>query len=296
MAIPDFQTIMLPLLKIHEDKEEHSLRQTIDELAIQFNLTQEEQNQLLPSGQEIFHNKVGWSRTHLKKAGLIEYTQRGYSRILDRGLKVLTQKPERIGVKFLKQFREYKEFLAMKSEKPQDEETETATPEETLANAYQSLRDELANGLLEQLKKGSSRQFERIVIKLLVAMGYGGFRPESATVTGKSGDEGIDGVINQDKLGLDTIYVQAKRWDGSVGSPEIHKFVGALDGKGSEKGILITTASFSSPASDAAARSRKKLILIDGKALVQYMIDHNIGVSQSGTYEIKKIDLDFFAE
>lgn len=296
MAIPDYQTIMLPLLKALGDKGEHSLRQTIDELAIQFKLSPEEQSQLLPSGQQsIFRNRVGWARTYLKKAGLIEYTSRGLFRISDRGVQVLSKKPERIDVKFLKQFKEFNEFRSIRQEKPQDEETET-TPEETLANAYLNLRNELANDLLQQLKVSTPGQFEGIVIDLLVAMGYGGSRKEAAKVIGKSGDKGIDGVINEDKLGLDTIYVQAKKWDGSVGSPEIRNFAGALQEQHARKGVFITTASFSSSAKEVASRVDNKLILIDGETLVQYMIDHNIGVSPSVTYELKKIDLDYFDE
>jgi len=296
MVIPDYQTIMLPLLKTLEDNQEHSLRQVIDDLAVQFNLTPEEQSQLLPSGQQtIFHNRVGWARTYMKKAGLIESTKRGFFRITDRGLKILNQKPARIDVKFLRQFEGFNEFLAVKRGKTQDEETEI-TPEEALANAYLEMRNELANDLLQQLKASTSRQFENIVVDLLVAMGYGGSRKEAAKVIGKSGDEGIDGVINEDRLGLDIIYVQAKKWESTVGSPEIQKFAGALQVQHAKKGVFITTSNFSKSAIDVASRVDNKLILIDGETLVQYMIDHNIGVSPSVTYEIKKIDLDYFTE
>jgi len=296
MAIPDYQTIMLPLLNTLEDNQEHSLRQVIDDLAVQFNLTPEEQTQLLPSGQQtIFHNRVGWARTYMKKAGLIESTRRGFFRITDRGLKVLNQKPARIDVKFLRQFEGFNEFLAVKRGKTQDEETEI-TPEEALANAYLEMRNELANDLLQQLKASTPRQFENIVVDLLVAMGYGGSRKEAAKVIGKSGDEGIDGVINEDRLGLDIIYVQAKKWESTVGSPEIQKFAGALQVQHAKKGVFITTSNFSKSAIDVASRVDNKLILIDGETLVQYMIDHNIGVSPSVTYEIKKIDLDYFTE
>ena len=299
MAIPVFQQIMLPLLKLLEDKQEHSLRQIIDSLINQFSVTQEEQHELLPSGkQAIFDNRVGWARTYLKKAGLIESTRRGFFRITDRGLEVLKQKPARIDAKFLDQFEEFRAFKRAtreKSAQPGEEEAET-TPEEALANAYQDLKNNLAGELLQQLKATSPRQFENIVIDLLVAMGYGGSRKEAAKAIGRSGDEGIDGIINEDRLGLDVIYVQAKRWDGTVGRPEIQKFAGALQGQHAKRGIFMTTSSFSKEATDFAARVDNKIILIDGETLVQHMIDHNVGVTPSVNYEVKKIDLDYFTE
>ena len=300
MTIPVFQQIMLPLLQLLEDKQEHSLRQVIDSLTNQFNLTQEEQHELLPSGkQAIFDNRAGWARTHLKKAGLIESTRRGFFRITDRGLQVLEQKPAKIDVKFLNQFDEFREFRAIRREKPteSDEEEPETTPEEALANAYQDLKNNLASELLQQLKASSPMQFENIVIDLLVAMGYGGSRKEAAKAIGRSGDEGIDGIINEDRLGLDVIYVQAKKWEATtVGRPEIQKFAGALQGQHARKGIFITTSNFSKEAADFASRVDNKIILLDGDTLVQYMIDHNIGVTPSVNYEVKKIDLDYFTE
>ena len=299
MTIPVFHQIMLPLLHLLEDKQEHSLRQVIDSLTTQFNLTPEEQRELLPSGkQAIFDNRVGWARTHLKKAGLLESTRRGFFRITDRGLQALNQKPAKIDVKFLDQFEEFREFRAIKREKPieSDEEEPETTPEEALANAYQNMKNELANELLQQLKTSSPRQFENIVIDLLVAMGYGGSRKEAAKAIGKSGDEGIDGIINEDRLGLDVIYMQAKKWEGTVGRPEIQKFAGALQGQHAKKGIFITTSNFSKEAVDFASRVDNKIILLDGDTLVQYMIDHNIGVTPFVNYEVKKIDLDYFTD
>jgi restriction system protein len=299
MAIPVFQQITLPLLQLLEDKQEHSLRQIIDSLINQFNVTQEEQHELLPSGkQAIFDNRVGWARTHLKKAGLIESTRRGFFRITDRGLQVLKEKPAKIDVKFLNQFEEFREFRAIRREKPMEsgeEETET-TPEEALANAYQDLKNSLASDLLQQLKASSPTQFENMVIDLLVAMGYGGSRKEAAKAIGRSGDEGIDGIINEDRLGLDVIYVQAKRWEGTVGRPEIQKFAGALQGQHARRGVFITISNFSKEAADFASRVDNKIVLLDGDTLVQYMIDHNIGVTPSVNYEVKKIDLDYFTE
>lgn len=299
MTIPVFQQITLPLLQFLEDKQEHSLRQIIDSLISQFNVTQEEQHELLPSGkQAIFDNRVGWARTYLKKARLIESTRRGFFRITDRGLQALQQNPAKIDVGFLNQFEEFREFRAIRSEKrpESDEEEAETTPEEALANAYQDLKNNLAGELLQQLKATSPRQFENIVIDLLVAMGYGGSRKEAAKAIGRSGDEGIDGIINEDRLGLDVIYVQAKRWDGTVGRPEIQKFAGALQGQHAKRGIFMTTSSFSREAADFASRVDNKIVLIDGDTLVQHMIDHNIGVTPSVSYEVKKIDLDYFTE
>lgn len=299
MSIPVFHQIMLPLLKILQDKKEHSLRQVIDLLANQFSLTTEEQHELLQSGkQTIFDNRVGWARTHLKKAGLIESTGRGFFRITDRGSNVLEQKPARIDVKFLDQFEEFREFRSIRREKPSDlngEDSET-TPEEALANAYQNLKNNLGNELLQQLQESSPTQFENIVIDLLVATGYGGSRKEAAKAVGRSGDEGIDGIINEDRLGLDVIYIQAKKWEGTVGRPEIQKFAGALQGQHARKGIFITTSNFSKEATDFASRVDNKIILIDGNTLVQYMIDHNVGVTNFVNYEVKKIDLDYFTD
>ncbi len=298
MAIPVFHEIMLPLLHLLKDKQEHSLRQVIDYLTSQFNLTPEEQRELLASGkQAIFDNRVGWARTHLKKAGLIESTRRGFFRITDRGLQVLNQKPAKIDVKFLDQFEEFREFRATKRGKPIEFSDEPEiTPEEALANAYQNMKNELADELLQQLKASSPKQFENIVIDLLVAMGYGGSRKEAAKAIGKSGDEGIDGIIREDRLGLDVIYLQAKKWEGTVGRPEVQKFAGALQGQHAKKGIFITTSKFSKEAVDFASQVDNKIILLDGDTLVQYMIDHNIGVTLFVNYEVKKIDLDYFTD
>lgn len=299
MTIPDFKTIMLPLLNIAGDRKEHSKQEAVDELADIFKLSESERRELLASSkQEIFDNRVGWARTYLRKAGLLESTRRGFFRITERGLQVLSQKPEKIDVKFLEQFEEFKEFLSIKREKPTepDKEEPEATPEEALADAYQNLKNNLASELLQQLKASSPRQFENIVIDLLVAMGYGGSRKEAAKAIGRSGDEGIDGIINEDRLGLDVIYVQAKKWEGIVSRPEIQKFAGALQGQHARKGIFITTSNFTKEATDFASRVDNKIILLDGDALVQYMIDHNIGVTPFISYEVKKIDLDYFTD
>ncbi len=298
MSIPDYQTLMLPMLIFLGDEQEHSLRETIDALAYQFNLTAEERRELLPSGQQaIFNNRVGWARTYMKKACLIESTRRGYFRINQRGLEILKQKPLKIDVKFLGQFEEFREFKALRRDKTVEiEEARTETPEEILSNAYQTLRNDLAKELLNQIKSSPPSLFEDIVIELLVKMGYGGSREDAGKAIGKTGDEGIDGIIKEDRLGLDIIYIQAKRWENTVGRPEIQKFAGALQGQRARKGIFITTSEFSKDAYDYASRIENKIILIDGNLLSQYMIDYNIAVSPQAIYEIKKIDYDYFVE
>ncbi len=302
MAIPDYQTCMLPLLEFLDDQNEHSLREAIDHLAIKFKLTEDELKQLLPSGQQaIFNNRVAWARTYLKQAGLLEPTRRGYFRITLRGLEVLKQKPEKINVKFLEQFKEFREFRQRKR-KPKDEIAENnkdeykKTPAEALEAAYEDLRNDLARELLQQIKKCPPSLFEKIVVELLVKMGYGGSRKDAGRAIGKSGDEGIDGIIKEDKLGLDIIYIQAKRWENTVSRPEIQKFAGALQGQRARKGIFITTSSFSKEAIEYVTKIDTKIILIDGDQLAKYMIDYNVGVSSVAKYEVKKMDLDYFTD
>ena len=266
MAIPDFQKIMLPVLKFLGDKQEHSLRETIDSLADEFDLSEEERRELLPSGQQaIFANRVGWARTHLLKAILLESTRWGHFKITERGLAVLKENPTNINVKFLNQFEEFRKFLTHKKEKParheevQDEQDKT--PEEALEIAYQNLRNDLANDLLQQIKTSPPSLFEKIVVELLVKMGYGGSRKDAGKAIGKSGDEGIDGIIKEDRLGLDIIYIQAKKWENTVGRPEIQKFAGVLQGQRAKKGIFITTSNFSQEAHDYASRIDTKIVL-----------------------------------
>jgi restriction system protein len=299
MAIPDYQATMLPLVQLAGDKAEHSLRETIETLANEFKLTEQERQALLPSGQqEIFANRVGWARTYLKKAGLIETTRRGFFKITERGLGVLKQKPAQINSKFLTQFEEFRAFQARRepSESSVEEIEQPGTPQEALEQAYQRLRSELAAEILSQIKQSPPSLFERLVVELVVKMGYGGSRKDAGQAIGKSGDEGIDGIIKEDRLGLDIIYLQAKRWEGTVGRPEIHKFAGALQGQRARKGIFITTSSFSREAIDYVAKIDNKIILIDGEQLAQLLIDNNVGVAPVSNFEIKKIDSDYFTE
>ena len=301
MAIPDYQTLMLPLLKFLGGKQEHSLRESIEKLAEEFAITEEERKELLPSGQQpIFDNRVGWSRTYMKKAGLVETTRRGYFQITERGSQVLQKNPPEINDVFLQQFPEFVEFKDFRKEKssklPGREDVNQQTPKELMEDGYQRIRQNLAQELLNQVKRSSPKFFEKLVVELLVKMGYGGSFKDAGEAIGKSGDEGIDGIIKEDRLGLDIIYLQAKRWDGSVGRDEIQKFVGALEGKRAKKGVFITTSAFTANAITYVQQINTKVILIDGESLAQYMIDFDVGVSKESLYEIKKIDTDYFED
>lgn len=301
MAIPDFQTLLLPLLKFLSDGEEHSLQGAYDALASEFELSENERKELLPSGQqERFKNRVAWARTHLKKAGLLEATRRGHICITPRGRQVLNQNPTRIDIKYLSQFEEFRQFRSPRDSNDDEISTTadepTVTPEEALEIAHKRLRDNLASELLQQIKSGSPSLFEKTVVELLLKMGYGGSRQDAGRAIGRSGDEGIDGIIKEDRLGLDIIYIQAKRWENTVGRPEVQKFAGALQGQRARKGILITTSGFSKEAVEYAARIENKIVLIGGEQFTQLMIDHNLGVSTIATYDIKKVDSDYFTE
>mgnify|MGYP005856887949 CR=1 FL=1 len=286
MPIPDFQTIMLPLLRVTSDGQEHSIQELIDRLAEEFSLSEEELRELLPSGkQTVFYNRVGWARTYLSKARLLEMTRRSYYRITDRGKQVLSTNPSRINLKFLEQFPEYLEFRERegdrrKPKQPKFDEEER-TPEEILEEAYQEIKNSLAQELLNLAKESHPSFFERLVVELLVKMGYGGSRRDAARAVGQAGDEGIDGIIDEDKLGLDTIYIQAKRWDNVVGRPEIQKFVGALMGKRAKAVNYVSNID-------------SKVVLIDGKRLAELMIDYDVGVTTVSTYQIKRVDSDYF--
>ncbi len=301
MPIPDYQSIMLPLLKFAGDGQEHSLRETAEVLADEFDLTDGERSKLLPSGQQaIFDNRVGWARTYLKKARMLETTRRGYYRITERGQEILRRNPPKIDTTFLKQFPEFVEFQTATRVRTDETENqgshEAQTPEEVIETAYQKMRQGLAAELLQIIKEHSPTFLERLVIDLLVRMGYGGTRKDAGEAIGRTRDGGIDGIIKEDRLGLDIVYVQAKRWDGPVGRPEIQRFAGALQGQRARKGIFITTSTFSQDALDYASRIDSKIVLIDGDRLAQLMIDHNVGVTSMSLYELKRIDSDYFTE
>lgn len=304
MAIPDYQTLMLPLLRYASDGREHSLREAIECLADQFHLSDDERKELLPSGQQAtFDNRVGWARTYLKKARLLEASRRGYFVITERGRSVLGNGIQRIDQAYLRQFPEFAEFQNRSRKNTEGEPSPTPasagaemTPEEMIESAHQKLRENLAAELLQTVKSCSPSFFERLVVDLLLKMGYGGTRRDAGKAIGKSGDGGIDGVINEDRLGLDAVYIQAKRWEGAVGRPEIQKFVGALQGQRARKGIFITTSTFTREAHDYGGKINSKVILIDGEQLAQFMIDFNVGGSVIANYELKKVDQDYFTD
>lgn len=294
---------MLPLLRLISDSKEHRMRDLTDKLAQQLGVTEEEKKELLPSGAApVFYNRTAWAKTYLKKAGLIDSPKQGIVVITNRGLETLKSNLGSIDVKYLKQFSEFIEFQSPKSENETNgiatADDNSQTPEEALETAYQKIRKSLAQDLISKVMELSPAFFEKLVVELLVKMGYGGSIKDAGKAIGKSGDEGIDGTIKEDKLGLDIIYIQAKRWQpgSSVGRPELHKFVGALAGQGAKKGIFITTSTFTRDAMEYVPRNETKIVLIDGEQLAQYMIDHNLGVTIVNSYEVKRLDSDYFGE
>lgn len=302
MAIPDFASVMLPLLKIAGDGSEHSIRETISALADQFKLSDAEKKELLPSGGDwIFDNRVGWARTYLKKAGLIEYPRRGHFQITELGREALRKNPSRIDVKFLRQFPEFVEYYGapkksvVEQQHQEQQEAGGKTPEDLLASGYLELRKQIETDLLARVKACPPEFFERLVVRLLTKIGYGGSLADAGKAIGKSGDGGIDGVIKEDKLGLDLLYIQAKRWDNTtVGRPDIQQFAGALQGKKARKGIFITTSSYSKDAFEYVKNLENRIVLIDGAQLAELMFDHGIGVATANVYAVKRIDSDFF--
>jgi restriction system protein len=303
MAIPDFQSVMLPLLQHLADGKEHPNTEVLEALADYFDLSEDERKAPLPSGQDfLFRNRVAWARTHMKAAGLIDNPKRGIFVITSAGRDVLGGAPDRVDLKLLQTYEAYREFrsrhkVAKRDQDPQPEaDYDTSTPEEQIEEAYAIVRDNLANQVLDQLKASSSAFFEKVVVEVLVKMGYGGSRQDAGQAIGKSGDEGIDGIIKEDRLGLDIIYIQAKKWDDPVSRPEIQKFAGALQGKRARKGIFMTTSRFSDTAREFVANIDSKIVLIDGQELARFMIDFGVGVTAEAVYELKRLDFDYFAE
>lgn len=298
MAIPDFQTLMLPLLKIARDEGEHWFKDAVDAVAQQFQLSEAELSEMLPSGRApLFYNRLAWAKTYLKKAGLLELPRRGSFRITERGRQVLQSAPTKIDLALLKKFPEFADTNEQAAEGVSSVSVQTGeTPEEAIERAHALMRHELTDEILASIKKCSPAFFEQLVVQLMIKMGYGGSREEAGRAVGKSGDGGIDGIINEDRLGLDAIYLQAKRWDGVVGRPEIMKFVGALAGQRANKGVFITTSWYTQEAKDYAGNSQYKVVLIDGPRLADLMIEHDLGVSVVAIYQLKRIDSDFFAD
>ncbi len=296
---------MLPLLQFAEDGADHTLAQAVEVIAKKCGLSEDERNEMLPSGgQQKLFNRVGWARTYMVKAGLLEPCGRGRFKITPRGSSALKAKPAKISVEFLNQYPEFVEFrTGTKSAivgPPDGSEVNSAvsqqTPQELLEISYQTLHRQVAQELLDKISRVSPRFFEKLVVDLLVAMGYGGSRKDAGQAIGRSGDDGIDGIIKEDRLGLDAVYIQAKRWKATVGRPDVQSFAGSLEGHRARKGVFITTSQFSSDAKDYVSRIEKKIILIDGEQLANLSIEFGIGVAPVISYEVQRIDLDYFEE
>ena len=303
MSVPDFQTVMLPLLRFAADGVEHSMTDAREALAKEFALTPEERAEMLPSGRvRRFDNRVAWAKVYLTRAGLLTSERRAHFSLSQRGREMLTKPPARIDIPFLEQFPEFREFRARTAT---DGESVPATsgvpvppdtPEESLEQAFRSIQNELVMEVLTRVKTASPVFFEGLVVELLLKMGYGRKLADPGQVIGGVGDEGIDGIISEDKLGLDNLYIQAKRWEGSVGRPELQKFVGALHGKRARKGVFITTGSFTAEARDYVSQIDPRVVLIDGRRLAACMVEYGLGVTTRTVYELKRIDSDYFTE
>lgn len=301
MAVPEYQRLMLPLLQLAGDRKEHTVREACEALARHFGLNEEDRREMMPSGgQRKFEKRVAWARTYLTKACLLANAGRARFIVTERGCDVLRAQPAEIDSRFLRQFPEFREFQRGPTEAPakveQEEDGSKQTPEEILAGISAQLQKDLAQNLLARIKGCSFGFFERLVVDLLVAMGYGGSHKDAGQAVGQSSDGGIDGIIKEDKLGLDVVYIQAKRWEGVVGRPIVQAFAGSLEGRRARKGVLISTSPFSREAHEYVSIIEKKIVLIDGEQLAQYLIDYGIGVSEAATYSIKRIDLDYFSE
>lgn len=298
MPVPNFQSFFKPLLQFTADGEEHSMKEINEKLAAKMKLTKEDILELVPSGvQSKYENRISWAASYFVQAKVLDRPRRSYIQITERGLDLLKQNHDRIDVGILNQYPEFIDFHkgSRAAKEPPIVNTDI-TPEESLQHAYLNIRNQLASDILTKIKDNSPKFFENLVVDLMVAMGYGGSRADAGKSVGQSGDEGIDGIINEDRLGLDVIYLQAKKWDGTVGRPEIQKFVGALHGKRAKKGVFITTGKFSEEAVEYVRSIDPKVILIDGLTLANYMIDFKLGTSTTAVYEIKRIDSDYFIE
>ncbi len=303
MAIPDYQFLMLPLLEIAA-KGEASVPMAEAEIAERLGLSDEEREQKLPSGkQRVLHNRTHWAKFYLTKAGLLESPKRGRFVITTAGQRVLANPPAKLDTNYLLTIPAFRDFnYSGKDAGPVAPTTEVeppaATPEEIIEAAYNAVHTALRTDLLERILQNSPGFFEQVIVELLVAMGYGGSRRDASEQLGKSGDGGVDGVVNEDVLGLDRVYVQAKRYgpNNPVGRPEVQSFTGSLVGLGASKGVFVTTSTFSSLAIEFAAQIPQRVILIDGRRLTELMIEHGVGVRSNRVLEFKRLDEDFFSE
>lgn len=306
MSVPDFQTLMLPVLKQLAAGGEQPPAAVREAVASAFGLSPQDLAELLPSGrQTTFANRVAWALGYLKQAGLVESPKRGVYRLTDRGRAALAEGLDRVDIQYLMKFPEFVAFRTPTPTAQPDAESmpdaskaegTTLTPDEQMRVGYTRLRESLASQVLERVRQVTPKFFEELVVDLLVAMGYGGSREDAAAVVGRSGDEGIDGIIKEDRLGLDAIYVQAKRWKEAVGRPDIQRFAGALQGQRARKGVFITTSTFSADAKAYATNLQSTIVLLDGKELAELMIDHGVGVSEAAMFKVLKLDEDYFAE
>lgn len=303
VSVPDFQSWFLPLLTAVADGQTHKMSELYEKLADEKGLTADDRAERLPSGRQFtYRNRIGWARTYLQKAGLLETPSKGLVRITETGQNVIANPPAKLNVAFLKRYPKFIEFhvgtgTAPSGKLPKTEESlNDETPQETFERLHKTLSSQLEEELLTQIKAAAPEFFERLVVDLLLLMGYGGSRDDAGQTVGKSGDGGIDGIINEDPLGLDTVCLQAKRWEGTVGRPVVQAFAGSLEGFRAKKGVLITTSSFSADAIAFACQIEKRIVLIDGKRLAKLMVQHNLGVSTTTTYELKRVDSDYFEE
>jgi restriction system protein len=290
---------MLPLLKCLEDGKPQKMAVLYEKLATVFNLSEPDKNEKLSSGQSTYMSRISWARTYLKQAGLLSSPARSIIQITPVGTKALNSKVEKIDIKFLEQFPDFIKFTQKSNNKSTAASASglnlSATPEEIMLDAWIKINKSISNDLLDRIKQSPPDFFERLVVDLMLAMGYGGTREDAGQVQGKSGDGGIDGIINEDRLGLDIIYIQAKRWKDSVGSPIIQGFIGSIVNHGANKGVIITTSTFTKDAELTARKNPQyKIILIDGEKLASLMIEYNLGVTTKETYLIKNIDQDYF--
>lgn len=303
MSVPDYQSFMLPLLEFAADGCSHSMREAFDALAEIVGLSERDRAELLPSGtQQTYKNRIAWARTYLTKAGLLESPKRGTFQITSRGREELASHPQDISTQYLMKYDEFRHFRSRSAtgdgsgSSRGGSGTTSTTPEESIENAIEELNSQLGNELLQAVMQVTPGFFEQIVIQLLVRMGYGGTLKEAGQVVGRSGDGGIDGIIKEDRLGLEVIYVQAKRWENPISRPEIQKFVGALQGRRARKGIFITTSRYTEEAREYVRMIENRVVLIDGDELARLMIEHNVGTTSIREYRVKRIDSDYFLE
>ena len=300
MPVPGFQEWFKPLLRSLDDGEVHKLAALYTVLADEMKLNEVDREELLPSGkQRTYQNRIGWARTYMMKAGLMDSPRRGHCQITDRGKSVLLEDPEPLNVRYLKKFPAFVEFHTYVPGEHVDDAADdrsSSTPEEILEKAHRELRDTVMQELLERVQSAPPAFFESLVVELLLRMGYGGSREDAGRTVGRSGDGGIDGIIKEDRLGLDVVYIQAKRWEHTVGRPIVQAFAGSLEGFRARKGVMITTSGYSKDAREYVGQIEKRIVLVDGPELARLMFELNLGVSPVTNYEVKRLDTDYFEE